>query len=275
MWMKTFSLVSVALGCAVLSGPQALADEQFVDCERGDTLGEALDEKHVKFLEPIEIWFTGTCTENISIERDDVVIFGEGDAELIGEIHVNGAQRILLQNFKVTGPGNGIVANRNSSVTLNQMQVVGNHGLMGVGANAGSHMEIFESTISENLNWGVTVTNTASLGLDQTNVMGNTNINVRADAGSTLYVLNGSKINGSTCDGMHVTLHSNAWIQDSEINGNGCSAIFVQYDSGVRFNFGVTVSGNTGAGVFCEDLESSFVNNGAPISDPVICSGFN
>jgi hypothetical protein len=274
MKKSTFLLATIATCILILFGSQALAVERTVDCEKGQSLQDALD-KGRGSAQSLEIVFSGSCTENVTIRRDNVHIYGDGDAELIGEIQVQGGHRIEFTAFKVTGAGNGIIANTNSSVTLNQMRVVGNHGLMGAGSNVGSHMRIFDSIISDNLNWGVNVTNAATLEIDHSNVIDNTNINARADAGSTLYVLNGSKINGSTCNGMQVTLQSNAWIQDSEINGNACSGIFVQYDSGVRFNFGVTVSGNAGAGVYCEDLESSFVNNGAPISNPVICTGFN
>ena len=275
--MNTKRLISIITIISSLSLFATTADAQpgrTVDCDRGDSIQAAID-KQVGHTGPIEIFINGTCNENVVISRDSIHLTSNSNAVLSGEILIDGAKRITLSSFQVTGPGNGVIGNNNSDVDLRDMVITGNQGLMGVGSNVGSYVEVYDSTISNNQNWGLNVTNGATLGVDHTDVINNTNINIRADANSSLYILNGSTISGSTGDGIHVILNSSAWLQDTAITGNTSTGIFVQYDGSVRFNHNVTVSGNGGAGIDCQDTESSFINLGASLADSVNCTDFN
>jgi len=264
-------LVTVWVSSVALFMSSASADERIVDCESGDTIGEALDVKHVKFLEPIEIWFTGTCTENILIDRDDVVIFGEGDAELIGTIRVNDARRILLQYFKVTGPGIGIEV-FGGHVELRSVNVTSN-GSYGIAANRNSFVAMYDSNITNNASDGIHVIVGSTAEIHKTDILNNTGSGIEIDRHSTADIRDGCKINGNE-NGVRMWLHSSAFITDTEINSNRSDGIWMDSDSGVVALPPVDITGNIGFGVNCVDVESSF-KAFAPITDPINCTDFS
>jgi hypothetical protein len=63
--------------------------------------------------------------------------------------------------------------------------------------------------------------------------------------------------------------------EDSETSNNTWYGIALEWDAAAVLRGANTVSGNGIGGVFCGDNESSYLNQGAVIADPVVCSDFN
>ena len=291
MKKPAFWLVFLVSCGACLSMSKALADEVFVDCERGDTFEEALYVKHVKFLEPIRVWFAGTCTESFVIDRDDVDIVGKGNAELIGGIFIDDAKSILLRRFKVTGPDTGIVVSGGSasaeidrvnldqndgfgleivggaSVVLTNRTVTGNHS--GVIVSSSVLQVDDNSSVSNNLDAGV-------LGLDNSSIIVS-NSEIRANPGTGVFLRNGSTalLNNATVsangEGMVLTAGSVLIEAGTEISGNNDNGIRAELHSSVQIE-DASIYENQLAGVrllldsglFNSYGQANFYANGGP-----------
>jgi len=92
-----------------------------VNCP-GGTIGSAL--AHAKPGGVLIVTVTGTCTENVTIARNDVTLQGSGTVE--GQITVDGAQRVLINGLTVTGPGSGIEARGNAAITVSNATIENN-----------------------------------------------------------------------------------------------------------------------------------------------------
>ena len=76
--------------------------------------------------------FSGTCNENIDVLRDDITIHGttptatiNGPNNADSVIQIDGAKRIRLESFLVTGGRDGVNGNRGSSFTMVGVNVQG------------------------------------------------------------------------------------------------------------------------------------------------------
>ena len=94
-----------------------------VDCSDGETLGAALGRDERKLI----VEFSGTCTEDVVIDRDDVTLRGASPAAtLIGGVRVEGASRVAIRDFRVKDNSNiesGVEAVAGASVTILGMVV--------------------------------------------------------------------------------------------------------------------------------------------------------
>lgn len=125
--MKTNYLLS-GIAALLLAAVPALADPPVrtreVDCGAGSRLGDALSTRG----ESLTVRFRGTCTERITISRDDVTLEGaDTSATIVGQVLVDGASRVVLANFTVrdtpgTDPfeslGDGVIVRASHKVTL-------------------------------------------------------------------------------------------------------------------------------------------------------------
>src|SRR5262249_29917972 len=65
-----------------------------------------------------EITVNGICNENVFIRLDDITIQGGGSGTIEGQVWIDGARRITIQDLKITGgPEHGIVAVNGATVT--------------------------------------------------------------------------------------------------------------------------------------------------------------
>jgi hypothetical protein len=85
--------------------------EVTVDCTVG-SISDAL--KSAPLAGRLIIIIEGTCTEDISITRDDVTLRG-GSGEVMGQIAIDGARRIEIEGLRVTG---GISAEREATLLV-------------------------------------------------------------------------------------------------------------------------------------------------------------
>ncbi len=78
-------------------GPGDAKRVKTVDCDRGGKISRPLRNLPQS---PLEIIFTGTCTDDLVITRNDVTIRGGNeDATLVGSIYFSGSLRTTLQDF--------------------------------------------------------------------------------------------------------------------------------------------------------------------------------
>lgn len=104
------------------------------------------------------ITVSGTCTEDIIIERDHVTlkdgtVAGTGAVQPV--IQILGARGIVIDNMTVQGGANyGIEATRNADVTITN-STIQNNALHGVLLSWGAHGDINGSTIQGNARCGV------------------------------------------------------------------------------------------------------------------------
>lgn len=94
-----------------------------VDCDRGQTIERAL-----RRLGPtLIIEFTGTCTEDVIIDRDNVTLRGAADgATVVGGVRVDASKRVVISDFEVRDNVNlesGIEAVAGASVLIQDMVV--------------------------------------------------------------------------------------------------------------------------------------------------------
>jgi len=239
-----------------------------VDCDRGDSLNDAVN-RQVGHVGPITIHVTGTCTENVLISRDDVAINGDGTVN--GQITVDNARRVTISGITITGPGLG-VDNFGGEVHLVNVVVTANQGVAGIASNHNGFVQIVDSTISNNAEFGILALQDSSVEIRNSEILNHPKNGVQVNTNSHAEVEVGTVISGNS-HGIHLFLHSTAYIFGAEITGNTNVGILISTDSGAFAVNDVIVSGNGIYGVHCEDTESSFA--GDPIADPLNCTGFN
>ena len=232
-----------------------------VDCASGSRIGQALN-RPTLFDRRLVVVVSGTCTENVTIERDDVVLRAGSSGGGITSadstkpvILVNGARRVALEGLVVTGGRDGIRiasggtaeirggAVRNSSFTgvlaisgasaTVDGTVVEGHGQYGVGAN-GATVTVLRSNLRSNNFSGAVAASGGALTLGQIDDAGN--------------VCCGNTIEGNRLDGVTVARAASARLFDNTIRGNGVATgrwgLLVVEESMAWLEGGNVLSGN-------------------------------
>jgi hypothetical protein len=265
------SLIALSASLGLYSSSLYSQRASIVDCDRGGTIQAAID-KQVSHTGPITVNVTGTCEEDIFVERDRVTINGVNTATVVGSIEVNGSDQIVLQNISITGSQVGMKINA-SRVILYRVTVSGIADWTAIVANENSSLYISESSISGNGQIGVFLGINSSL-----NISNGTEISNNGTTGLAVYgssILYGEPTIQGNVTGIRADLHSVIDINNADISNNSWAGIVAAQDSAVKLSDGNTVSGNGSWGVLCEDAESSFVNESSVIADPVSCTDFN
>ena len=216
----------VCAGIAALSmwlvGQTALATSIVVKCNK-ESIQDAVDAAIVGV--PTEIKIKGTCTEDVSITKNDITLVSNSRATVSGTITIIGAQRVAIRDLKVTGSGSGVVCTDNASCTVEDSKIVKND-QDGIQVLKGSTARILYSDIKDNgqaglvtgdggPGWGVLVQDSAS-----------------AD-------IVGNDIHDNRADGVLVNEGAFARIEDNDIKGNGLPAVF---QAGVNVSRSVVIA---------------------------------
>lgn len=266
----TVAVVAAALAtAALLTLPEpasALSDLVInVNCASGDRIATALDRPNVLDRRMI-IVVNGTCTENLTIERDDVVLragpSGGGVNAADGAnsvILVNGARRVALENLSVSGGRQGVRVTAGAAATIlggtvrssaffgvlvdgsASARIAGTtiegHGQTGVVAN-GSSVTLTGSTVASNGFSGVAAVSGGALTLGQID-----------DAGNVCFPC-GNTIRNNRLDGVTVARAGSARLYGNVIQGNGTTTnrwgILAVEESFVWMEGGNQVSSNGG-----------------------------
>jgi len=275
--MNKFNLTIATLLLASIGLFSMHADAQpsrTVDCDSGDSIQAELDRKG-GHSGPITINVIGTCEENVYIRRDDVSVNGNNNAVISGTIYLEGANRITIQNITVTGPGLGVSVIGSNYVQLLNAIITENQDWTAIIANESSSLKIWNSEISNNEGNGVFIgINSSLVASGGSRFYDNQNMGISLADNSSAHITEGTLIQGNA-HGVYATGHSFVDFEDSETSNNTWYGIALEWDAAAVLRGANTVSGNGIGGVFCGDNESSYLNQGAVIADPVVCSDFN
>lgn len=149
----------------------------------------------------------GSCTEDVTITRDDVTLQG-GSGTVDGQITINGARRVFIKNLTVTGSGAGISGIENASFTV-ENSTIDRNGAAGIEVLEGAHADINNNTITNN---------------GQANLPDSGRGVIVNNAGSATIAAN--TIQGNRSDGVGVFNGAFARVQDNTIEGNGRPQVF-------------------------------------------------
>ena len=151
--MKRMAYLTAAIGAAsiILSGAAFAVPPpgpKSVDCDGGDTIQEEVDEADG----PTIIFVSGTCTENVTITKDDITIQGDNiiDDQVVGGFTITGAQRVTIKSLTIrdgtTSYPVGVFASRGAAVVLDDIFVSGQGGA-GIFLSRNAYADIFGSTV--------------------------------------------------------------------------------------------------------------------------------
>lgn len=265
---------SVLLAGIAVFASQASAITRTVDCDKGQSIQDAL-EKGQSNAEPLVINVSGTCNEIVEIQRDDVTIDGNNNAVISGNVGLRGADHITIANITITSSGVGLALEGSNHVRLFNTTVTGNQGWAAIVVNESSSLKTWDSYITNNSQTGVFVGLSSSLVTSNTHFSNNGSDGVTLALNSSAFLTNGTLIQGNATDGIIVKEHSIVDLVDTNISNNTMHGIVIAEDGGAILREGNVISGNGSAGLFCSDNESSYLNKGSVITDPIVCSDFN
>jgi Right handed beta helix region len=132
-----------------------------------------------------DITVVGTCNEDVEIRQDDVTIQG---GTVTGELTVNGARRVTIQNLTVRGDGtpgkNGILAINGAAVTIANVTV---HGVAATGiAVNGSTTNVDGSTVENSGGTGIDFDSGSSGTVTASTIQNNTDVGVNVGSASAV-----------------------------------------------------------------------------------------
>lgn len=261
-------LISLAATFLVLAFSTALAGLHVVNCDEGDSLEDAILSGQGSAKE-LEIALIGTCYESFTISRDRVVINGDGNAMIYGQIRIIDAGPVEFSNLTISGVGHGvdlvngrvrliethlvgneefgIRARYGSVVTMRDGTVTGNEGAFGVYAENAS-LQLFRMDVTENAETGISIQDNSRLRMRGGSVANHHNgSGVNAVMGSAL-LLEGTTIAGNADVGVFLDAASSARIDDSSVTDNSSQGVQVQGNSTLIFG-GSTAARNGENGI--------------------------
>ncbi len=235
-FFPVFATIASIIAACVLSGgayatPGGGVKEEFVDCADGDDASN-IQEEIDQADEPIIITFTGSCTGDLSINQDDITIEGEssdGTDEIVGQVIIQGVQRIQLNNLTITGGASGIIAFDGAALRAQEITVIG------TGTNTNS--------------CAVGVLNGSTVILTDVEITGNTGRGVLANANATVEVRGDSAVSDNGADGFGIFKNSSLTLNTVDVKANGSRGINVGDNSAVEIRENSEISGNTRHGI--------------------------
>lgn len=251
-----------------------------VNCASGDGIARALDRPNVLDRRMV-IVVNGTCTENVVIERDDVVLKGGGAGGGVSAadaarptILVNGARRVTMQSLTVAGGRHAVQVSATGAATLRNC-TIRNAVVNGVHVDDGAAASIDACTIEGNGNSGVVAVRAGATMMNSA-ARGNGLYGVVASRGGSVLLGNldaagnvccGNTIENNAFDGVLAADAASAHLYGNTIQGNGAttgrngvlavraSSILLRGGNVVRQNGSATL----GSGVF---VRASVLNTG-------------
>jgi len=273
----------VVLALVAAAGPAAAQTRELferqvrVNCDRGDTIGNALNAIGTVLV----IDVVGTCLENVDIVRDKVTLragapgarvqgAATDDTISVGGARIRiegleirggrtgvsgqGARNLVLRNVIVSGNQTGVRAAAGSNVSIEGTSTITGNSVDGVTANVGGVLTVSGATISSNGRFGVLVADGAVAILGPLGLSGNT---ITQNGGIGVNVIRGKAlVRGNTIasNGGGITVYQGAAdLLGNTVENNGGFGVAVfggqarlGDGSGPGANF---VRGNQGGGV--------------------------
>jgi hypothetical protein len=177
--------IASCLAALAIAAPAVADDSITVDCSTSKTVGEVLADKARKD-KPLVLLVQGNCTEDVTIDRDDVTLQGDGaGATITGSVTIDAGRRVVVANLTVTNPaGDGVTVINDAAATIRDSSIVynGGYGVVlrnaafalvnrnqlsnngqsnaaasGIGVFAGSTVRALDNTIVDNAHAGIEV----------------------------------------------------------------------------------------------------------------------
>jgi hypothetical protein len=145
--IAALAVTSLVMGLFLIPAPAVSAPPVIaVNCDAPNAnLQDAVD-----FASgPTTIRFSGLCEEDVTIAKDDITLDGQDLGTVSGTLNFDGAQRGVVKNATITGPGYGVVANDGASVLIND-NLIDENEATGIGVFNGAFARIVDNTITDN-----------------------------------------------------------------------------------------------------------------------------
>jgi hypothetical protein len=215
-------------------GTSANAATFSVDCSKGQTISAALERGSTG--KPLLVIVKGTCTEQVTIARDDVTLQGgdpESGATVVGpdsgtDVIVVTGNRTRLENLTITGGNNGIRVQGMFNVDLLKMVVL-NSASNGVVVRAGE-VSITSSRVEHAGFHGLNLQRQASARIVESGFLNNHDAGIMAQQGSSISARWGV-IAENGVNGILLTTGSQASLVDSSVISNGSDGIMAYLGS--------------------------------------------
>lgn len=286
---STTAALAVAAALAWPTAASALTDLVVnVDCASGGRINQALS-RPTLVDRRLVVAVSGTCIENVVIERDDVTIRAQSTGGGVSgadlgrpAILINGARRVALEGLSVVGGLHGVRVTGGASVTI-RASAIRNAALTGVRIDGGSNGVVDGSTMENNGEHGVSAL-AAGVTMTDSIARGNALNGVAAARGGSAFLGNidaggniccGNLIENNTLDGVLAADSSSAVLFKNVIQGNGGTTnrwgVLAVRESSIVLRGGNVVhangSANGGAAHSQEDRRST-LDQGTPRSSP-------
>ena len=199
-----------SLGSVIsLAGPQQ-PHTTSVNCAAGQSIQAALNAAPVNL--PLTVNITGTCTEAVTIPRDEVNLVGASPGAGITAPNPNvspltvQATHVSISGLTVTGGWNGIQTMAGAVLAAGNIHISSAH--VGVWVGDGSSATLFQATIDQSRQAGLVVASGAS-------------------ADTTNSTISGSAFNGITVQSAHLALFN------TTVTGTGSSSADKSHGGGI------------------------------------------
>lgn len=250
----------------------------FVDCAAGDTVGAALESARAH-LGPVSITIAGVCEEDVSIDRDNVHIYGQSTGDGIqtspeGQVEVfDASHRVTFDNVTLTGGSFALRVGYGATVFLNNSVLQGGttHGVW----VRGGTLVISNSLITGN-EIGMLTEGGADVFASATDFTGNNHIGVAIGDGTleadnstfsnnatwgisigelgTVYLINGSRVADNGDGGITVNSGSSLAVGGSVISGNGAGGGIAAAQASTVNLQDAEITSNMSDGIVLQDL---------------------
>jgi hypothetical protein len=233
-----------------------LAAIRTVNCTTGGTITQALS-----ITNPGDtIRIKGTCTETVTLTRDDLTLEGKDAAIIDGQggeqavITVDGARRVTLNNLTVQNGAHGILARRGATVRLTGI-IARNNTTQGIRIDDNTSAT-FQGTISSRNNGheGIIILNNANAHFDRATVQttrnGSAGVNILWSASAAF--LHSTFTSTKNIEGLKLQYASTITITNSDlsISQNAGTGFFLSQNATADFFDGnLSVTNNTGHGI--------------------------
>ncbi|HLK36456.1 MAG TPA: right-handed parallel beta-helix repeat-containing protein [Polyangiaceae bacterium] len=224
--------------------------QRFVDCDRGETIQEALR----TVLPGDTLFISGTCNENVTVSSptgqfNGVTFDGRGTASISGPnttqntLELDGVSNFTVRGLRISGGFDGLSVNTGSQIAVDTV-VVDHAGRHGIHFQRGTTMAfIINSTIQNNPQNGVIVNEnsyarigfTSGVGASEDDtgpcvIQGNGGHGIRIQRSSSARVYTNT-ISHNGQNGVNIESASYAEIATNTINGNAKNGVAVTENS--------------------------------------------
>lgn len=248
------------MAIAVLSAcSQAPGTSIHVDCNEGESINRVLTRTNL--AQRLTISVSGTCRENVVIERDHValaaatgasIVAPESEDPFLSAVAVLGATNVTIRGFKsISGRFFAILLSNGSQADVRDNTIHGANQGIGIWRNSSA---VVENNLIRNNVTGILVIQSSNI-IARSNTINGNDYGVRVfDSSHGDFTTNAVTANGT--GGVEANQGSSMRLNGDEINGNG-TGVSVRWNSFALFWTGITkIHDNSNYGISCTSNSS-------------------